>query len=74
MLPPQQLVVSVDLLYELFINTNRTFCILASKGIGANMLKVGTKRRRTTAQIKAEKEEADIKETAIRERLANLER
>ena len=36
----------------------------ASKGIGANMLKVGTKRRRTTKQIKAEKEEAAIKEVA----------
>jgi len=37
----------------------------ASKGIGANMLKVGTKRRRTKAQIHAEKEEAAIKEAAL---------
>ena len=29
------------------------------------MLKIGTKRRRTTAQITAEKEEAAIKEVAI---------
>ena len=38
---------------------------IASKGIGANMLKVGTKRRRTAKQIKAEKEEAAIKEASI---------
>ena len=38
---------------------------IASKGIGANMLKVGTKRRRTTMQIQAEKEEAAIKEASI---------
>ena len=38
---------------------------IASKGIGANMLKVGTKRRRTTKQIKADKEEAAIKEVAL---------
>ena len=37
------------------------FWILASKGIGANLLKVGTKRRRTTAEIKAEKEEELVK-------------
>ena len=34
----------------------------ASKGIGANMLKCGTKRRRTKAAISAEKEEALIRE------------
>jgi len=27
------------------------FSYIASKGIGANMLKIGTKRRRTTKQI-----------------------
>ena len=36
------------------------------------MLKVGTKRRRTKAQIQAEKEEAALKETALKERIAKL--
>jgi hypothetical protein len=31
-----------------------------SKGIGANMLKIGSKRRRTTTQIEEEKEEARL--------------
>ena len=44
----------------------------ASKGIGANMLKVGTKRRRTTKQIKAEKEEAALKEVALQEKMQRL--
>ena len=38
------------------------------------MLKIGTKRRRTTAQVAAEKEEAAIKEVAIQERLENIRR
>ena len=50
--------------YNLLVNLNTIFNI-ASKGIGANMLKIGTKRRRTTAQIAAEKEEAAFKEVAI---------
>ena len=37
------------------------------------MLKVGTKRRRTKAQIQAEKEEEIIKETAVQEKLARLD-
>ena len=41
------------------------FSNIASKGIGANMLKVGTKRRRTSKQVKAEKEEEAIKEIAL---------
>ena len=41
----------------------------ASKGISANLLKIGTKRRRTTKQIKAEKEEAAIKEVALQEKM-----
>ena len=36
--------------------------VSTSKGIGANMLKLGTKRRRTTAQIAAEKEEEALRE------------
>ena len=46
------------------------FSNIASKGIGANMLKVGTKRRRTSKQVKAEREEEAIKEIALQERLA----
>ena len=38
------------------------------------MLKTGTKRRRTTTQIAAEREEAAIKEVAIQERLENIRR
>ena len=38
------------------------------------MLKIGTKRRRTTAQVNADKEEAAVKEVAIQERLENIRR
>jgi len=38
------------------------------------MLKIGTKRRRTTTQIAAEKEEVAIRESAIQERLENVRR
>ena len=54
-----------------------------SKGIGANLLKVGTKRRRTTAQIKEtklqeeqSKAEMDAKLqqfTQLQQQIANLE-
>ena len=37
------------------------------------MLKVGTKRRRTKAQIQTEKEEEIIKEAAVQEKLARLD-
>ena len=37
------------------------------------MLKVGTKRRKTTVQVKAEREEARIKEQALQERLAQIQ-
>ena len=36
------------------------------------MLKVGTKRRRTKAQVKAEKEEAELREQELQARLARL--
>ena len=38
------------------------------------MLKIGTKRRRTTAQIEAERDEAILEETVLQERLANAAR
>ena len=36
------------------------------------MLKVGTKRRRTSKQVKADKEEAAIKEAALNEKLKKV--
>ena len=38
------------------------------------MLKIGTKRRRTTEQIRVEKEEAALKEVALQEKLENASR
>ena len=35
------------------------FHFVVSKGIGAQLLKVGSKRKRTKAQIRAEKEEKE---------------
>ena len=35
-----------------------------AKGVSANMMKISSKRRRTQAQIKADKEEAQRKEVA----------
>ena len=56
--------------YVSYYNSN--FYILASKGIGANLLKVGSKRRRTQAQIVAEKEEARLKEEAFKDSGAKI--
>ena len=43
-----------------------------TKGIGANMLKVGSKRRRTKAQVKADKEAAAHKDEQDASTLAEL--
>ena len=43
-------------------HTHHLLILAAHKGIGANMLKVGIKRRRTKTQVEAEKEEALLKE------------
>ena len=43
-----------------------------SKGIGANMLKIGSKRRRTTTQIEDEKEEARLKQADVEAKLASM--
>ena len=66
--------VSSKLLYILYNDLKKLIFLyyIASKGIGANMLKVGTKRRRTTKQIKADKEEAAIKEASLQERLGKV--
>ena len=42
------------------------------KGVSANMLKIGSKRRRTKAQVKADKEEALLREQDIQDKLARL--
>ena len=45
---------------------------IEQKGQSANMLKVGTKRRRTQAQIKAEKEEALLREQDLQAKIMNV--
>ena len=49
------------------------FYFIASKGVGANMLKCGTKRRRTKAEISAEKEEAQIREQSANDFAQNTQ-
>ena len=44
------------------IKLTNKFCFLVAKGQSANMLKISSKRRRTLAQIKADKEAAAQKE------------
>ena len=53
-----------------------TFHVIASKGIGANLLKLGTKRRRTKAEIAEVKLEEEMKveaEAAKTQRILELE-
>ena len=45
------------------------FCVAAQKGIGAHLLKVGVKRRRTKTQIDQDKEEALLKEQSASQAL-----
>lgn len=47
---------------------------VAQKGTGANMLKAGIKRRRTTRQIDDEKAEAIIRQREIDEKLAKIDK
>ena len=44
-----------------------------SKGIGANMLKIGAKRRRTKTEILEERDEERIKEDAVQDKLNQYE-
>jgi hypothetical protein len=44
-----------------------------SKGIGANLLKVGCKRRRTTAQVKQEKLDDERKELEVSQKLQQFD-
>ena len=46
--------------------------VVANRGVSANMLKVGSKRRRTQAEIKADKEEALLKEQDLQDKLKRL--
>ena len=58
-----------DLMIEMDPDVHAAFmdstAISLHKGASANMLKVGSKRRRTHAQVKADKEEALLKEQTI---------
>ena len=47
--------------------------IIDHHGSGVNLLKVGTKRRRTTREVKAEKEEAEIKEQAVNAKMQQFD-
>ena len=66
--------VSSKLLFILDYDLNKLiyFSYIASKGIGANMIKVSTKRRRTTKQIKADNEEAAVKEAALNAKVQRM--
>ena len=48
-------------------------CSIESRGTGAHLMKVGSKRRRTKMQIEEEKADALTKQQAIEEKLAFLE-
>lgn len=56
---------------DLFWNYSNPYLYItiASKGIGANLLKAGTKRRRTHQEIQDQKEEAKLKEESINDKL-----
>lgn len=45
---------------------------IVSKGVGAQLLKVGSKRRRTKAQIKAEKEAEEAKQSEVNKKIARI--
>ena len=49
-----------------------SFSSVVSKGQGANMLKIGVKRRRTKAEIEEQKQEEIRKEQKIVEELQEL--
>ena len=53
------------------MNSNAVVTIV-SKGVSANMLKVSSKRRRTQAQVKADKEAAEKKEADALEKQAEI--
>ena len=46
--------------------------LTASKGVGVNLLKVGSKRRRTQQEIQDQKEEAKLKQEGMEQKLAQI--
>ena len=46
--------------------------VIVQKGVSVNMLKVGSKRRRPTAEVKEERRESDKKEMELQMKLAEL--
>ena len=48
--------------------------VSVAKGVGVNLLKIGSKRRRTQAEIKQEKEETALREQDLQEKLAMAEK
>ena len=63
---------SVDPWYPLPTNLIKFLPRLVQKGASANMLKIGTKRRRTMAQVKLDKERESLRLQDIDEKLARL--
>ena len=60
--------------HQPFISSNLlVFPLSECNGAGVNLLKAGTKRRRTKTEITNEKEEARIKEVAIQEKMAQFD-
>ena len=58
-------------LHESHFHFHKTFLISsASKGNSAFLLKVGTKRRRTRQEIQDEKEEAELKQQSVEQKLS----
>ena len=45
---------------------------LVNNGVGVNMLKVGSKRRRTTEEVKLERDESKKKEESLAEKRLEL--
>lgn len=57
---------NIELDPELAAAFNASTAISTQKGIGANLLKIGMKRRRTKAQVDEDREEAELKEESLR--------
>ena len=49
------------------------FFNVVSKGVGVNLLKVGSKRRRTMQEIKDQKQEVELKKEAMEQKLAQID-
>jgi len=49
------------------------YTTVGSTGVGVNLLKAGSKRRRTKAEIEDQKEEARVKEMQINQKMQQFE-